>query len=156
MRFVRYSPRCDLVYPASLSPPCCCLPTRNCADLDDYMSGYFVAGNSFFNTTCSFLGGGRDNTYLENSYNLTRGCPPIKIDQRCFGNTSAELPPIILKFLDRVPYNTSQVRDSGIEVGRLQGHCAVSIPVARFGSTLTPTFLTSLRTTLAGPSTTLL
>ena len=78
-------------------------------DLDDYMSGYVVAENSFFNTTCSFLGGGRDNTYLSNTYNLTRGCPPIKIDQRCFGNTSAELPPIILEFLGRVPYNTSQV-----------------------------------------------
>ena len=72
--------------------------------LDDYSSGVLVRNNSFFNTTCSFLGGGRDNTYVGNAYNLTRGCPPIRIDQRC---SDARIPPILLEFLARVPYNTS-------------------------------------------------
>jgi hypothetical protein len=72
--------------------------------LDDYSSGVSVRNNTFFNTTCSFLGGGRDNLYAGNAYNLTRGCPPIRIDQRCSGT---RIPPILLEFLARVPYNSS-------------------------------------------------
>jgi hypothetical protein len=72
--------------------------------LEDYSSGVSVTNNTFFNTTCSFLGGGRDNRYTGNAYNLTRGCPPIRIDQRCFGT---RVPPILLEFLARGPYNSS-------------------------------------------------
>lgn len=77
--------------------------------LDDYMSGWTVTGNTFFNTSCIFVGGGRDHSVTNNTFVATSSCQPVRIDARCSGNTSAQFPPILIQFLARVPYNTSAV-----------------------------------------------
>ena len=85
--------------------------------LDDQVSGFTVSNNTFRRTARALmLGGGRDNVFSSNVLEGTDGSfEAINFDNRgmTWGNAgcnaSAGGDPILLRFLARVPYNSSEV-----------------------------------------------
>jgi hypothetical protein len=79
--------------------------------LDDSVSGFYIAGNTFSQIARAFLlGGGRDNVFINNHIAGADGSDAaIHVDNRDEGwaKSSCEPGGILVQFLGRVPYNTS-------------------------------------------------
>ena len=78
--------------------------------LDDCVSGYTIAGNTFVNISRALLlGGGRDNVFTNNSVEFVDGSWAVSFDDRGEGWANGMCKGELTNFLSRVPYNTSSV-----------------------------------------------